>query len=734
MSTQDRIIQVAVPAPIRSTFDYLAPPGAGEIMPGARVRVPFGRRVAVGVVIDSVEDSELPRTRLKTIHALLDRQALVTPELLALLRWTAEYYHHPIGEVLSSALPALLRKGRSTDLPGKEAWTLTSKGRAIDPTHLTRAPLQRHLLEALQDAESALDSEGLRGISLGWRKAMKQLKEKGWVKAQIRDCLESAAVEQQPPPELNEAQRKAIKAIVPALDRYGCYLLHGVTGSGKTEVYLQLVQQVVEAGRQALVLVPEIGLTPQLVARFRARFSLPVAVLHSGLTDSDRLCAWMASGEGHALIVLGTRSAILAPFADLGLIIVDEEHDASYKQQEGLRYHARDLAVMRASRAGVAVVLGSATPSLESLHQARQGNYTLIQLPERVTKAALASVELLDMRRLAVQDGLSHPLVQAIRDRLLKKEQSLLFLNRRGYAPVLMCYDCGWVAPCPRCDASLTFHRGITRLRCHHCGVEQEKPAQCPQCQSGHLHSLGEGTERVEESLMRLFPDARIERIDRDTTRRRGALEDKLERIGKGEADILIGTQMLVKGHDFPEITLVGVLNADQGLYSVDFRSSEVLLQQLIQVSGRAGRGTRPGQVLIQTWHPDHSLFEALQHHQYLEFADNELGQRMEAGYPPCKYFVLMRAESTQPGEALRFLEKAEAMTRSWRNDDVNLMLPVPSPMEKRGGRYRAQMIIEAHRRGPLHRLLKKWISQLESLRESRRVRWSLDIDPIDMY
>ena len=508
-----------------------------------------------------------------------------------------------------------------------------------------------------------------------------------------------------------------------------------MTGSGKTEVYLNVIQQVLAQGKQALVLVPEISLTPQLVGRFERRFSARIAVLHSGLNDQERLNAWLAAREGKAPIVLGTRSAVFTPLKDPGLIVVDEEHDASYKQQDGFRYSARDVAVMRAARGKIPIVLGSATPSLESLKQAREGAYTLLELPDRTGGAGMPDVRLLDMRRLKLSEGLSPPLREAIAARLAKGEQSILFLNRRGFAPVWMCFDCGWVAPCRRCDAQLTLHQKRQKLLCHHCGAEQEMALRCPSCRGENLHPLGEGTERVEGALRKFFPQARIERVDRDSTSRKGALEEKLRRVHEGEADILVGTQMLSKGHDFPNVTLVAILNADQGLYGTDFRSSERLFQLIMQVSGRAGRADKPGEVLIQTWHPGHPLFGALQRHDFHGFADFALTERRETGYPPFSHLTLLRAESPVNGAALKFLQEAHALAlRLSPGENVNILEPLPAPMERRAGRYRAQLLVQSSSRAPLHAFLGQWVAELTEANFSKKVRWSLDVDPVDMY
>ena len=700
------------------------------------MRVPFGRRrEVVGVVVGASEQSALAHERLKRISQVIDNEPVLSDAMLALLSWAADYYHHPIGEVLHAALPALLRRGRTAAVAGLAVWRLTAAGRVVKREALTRAPLQRKLLEALAVAPDGMTAAALANVSRRWSSAIKVLQAKGWVGVQRQAPPPVSGQSLDQAPELNPAQREAVAAIAAGFGAYQCCLLHGITGSGKTEVYLRAIEQTLAQGRQALVLVPEIGLTPQLVQRFKRRICAPIVVLHSGLSDQERLDAWLLARAGKAAVVLGTRSAVFTPLKNPGLIVVDEEHDTSYKQQDGFRYSARDVAVMRASREGIPIVLGSATPSLESLNNARQGSYRLLELPERTGNAGMPSVAVLDMRRLAPVDGLSHPLRMAIAQRLDKGEQSLLFLNRRGFAPVWMCHGCGWVAPCRRCDAKLTLHHRRRKLICHHCGTESKLLEQCPACGDGDLHPLGEGTERVEAALTRLFPRARIVRIDRDSTRRKGALDEKLKRVHEGEADILVGTQMLSKGHDFPNVTLVGVVNADQGLYSVDFRSGERLFQQMVQVSGRAGRGDKPGQVLLQTYHPDNPVFAALLHQDYREFADFALEERRQTHYPPFSHLAMLRAESPKQGSALKFLHRARDLAGKQANaGSVEIMEPVPSPMERRAGRYRAQLLVQSRQRGVLQRFLSGWMALLTESREGKRVRWSLDVDPIDMH
>lgn len=732
MAAPRHIYQVAVPTPLYRAFDYLSPLA---LAPGARVCVPFGRRELVGVVLGEVAKSELPHNRLKPIAQSLDAGPILPPPMLELLRWAAGYYHHPLGEVIHTALPVRLRQGRPASISGVTVWTLTPDGKALDPETLNRAPAQKRLLAALATAPEGLEAEQLAQISPRWAVALKAMRNKGWVSSHQRDSQPVPTANIQGSPELNPGQKSAVAAVTAALGRFRVYLLHGVTGSGKTEVYLNVIEQVLAHGNQALVLVPEISLTPQLVDRFERRFRARIAVLHSGLNDQERLNAWLAARAGKAPIVLGTRSAVFTPLKNPGLIVVDEEHDASYKQQDGFRYSARDVAVMRAAREKIPIILGSATPALESLKNSREGTYTLVELPDRTGGAGMPDVRLLDMRRLKPSDGLSPPLREAIAARLAKGEQSILFLNRRGFAPVWMCFDCGWVAPCRRCDAQLTLHRKRQKLLCHHCGAEQGVVLRCPSCQGEHLHPLGEGTERVEEALQKFFPQARIERVDRDSTQRPGALEEKLRRVHAGEVDILVGTQMLSKGHDFPNVTLVGILNADQGLYGTDFRSGERLFQLIMQVSGRAGRADKPGEVLIQTWHPGHPLFAALQRHDFHGFAEFALNERRETGYPPYSHLALLRAESPMPGAALKFLREARSLAASLApGKGVKILDPLPAPMERRAGRYRAQLLAQSSSRGPLHTFLGRWVAELVEAKFSKKVRWSLDVDPMDMY
>jgi len=728
------ILRIAVPSPLYRLFDYLPPDGPHpEPRPGQRVRVPFGKGACVGVLVEVAQESAVPADRLRPAQAILDEAPLLPPELMNLLAWSCSYYHHPPGEVYTTALPVMLREGREASRRGELRWRLTDPGRLVDLATLKRAPKQGHLLAMLAQGERTTTE--LAAIVEQPLPVLRRLAEKGWVASEEQPCLSvPAASGTEMPPQLNSAQHAAVAALRAAAGRFKPFLLDGVTGSGKTEVYLQAIAPIIAAGQQVLVLVPEIGLTPQLVERFRRRFAVPMALLHSGLSDSERQCAWLMARDGHAPLVIGTRSALFTPLKHPGLIIVDEEHDISFKQQEGFRYSARDMAIVFARQLDIPIVLGSATPSLESLHNAQAGRYQLLRLPERAGSASHPVMRLLDVRQQPMQEGISEPLALLMRRHLEKGGQVLLFLNRRGYSPALICHDCGHVAECPRCDARLTYHSGQQRLRCHHCGTERPVPRQCPKCGSADLRPLGQGTERIEEGLKSRFPGVGLVRIDRDTTSRKGAMEALLQEVHGGEARILIGTQMLAKGHHFPEVTLVGILDADQGLFSADFRASERMAQLILQVAGRAGRANRPGEVVIQTHVPDHPLLRTLVESDYHAFAQAALVEREQAAFPPFSHLALLRAEAVDSAAPLAFLGAARHLAEGQAVAGVQLLGPVPAPMERRAGRTRAQLLVQSHARAALHRLLELWITQLEGLKEGRKVRWSLDVDPVELY
>ncbi|OYT80407.1 MAG: primosomal protein N' [Pseudomonas sp. PGPPP4] len=734
------ILRLALPSPLRRLFDYLPPKGAVEeqLRPGVRLRVPFGRREVIGVLIEVAQETEVPADKLRKALQLLDERPPLPSALFELCQWSAQYYQHSLGDTLSWALPALLRQGEPAERRLQRFWIAQPDARPEDP-RLARAPRQREALKTLRQHPHGVLHELLGQLGLV-KDSLDLLQAKGLVHVETRyhqpHRHQGAWLAQAELP-LNGEQRLAYEA-VRAGSGFHCYLLEGVTGSGKTEVYLQLIRATLEAGRQALLLIPEINLGPQTLGRFEQRFNARIALLHSALTDRERMDIWLAARDGELDIVVGTRSALFTPLKHPGLIIVDEEHDASYKQQEGLRYHARDLAVVRARFENLPVVLGSATPSLESLHNAEQGRYAHLRLSLRAGGAQPPRFERLDVRSRPLDSGLSQPLLKAMGATLERGQQVLVFLNRRGFAPTLLCHDCGWLAQCPRCDARMTYHRGSGELRCHHCDQRQTPPRHCPSCGKLDLRPVGAGTERAEERLQLLFPDVPVLRIDRDTTARKDALGKLLKTIHSGTPCILVGTQMLAKGHHFPKVTLVAVLDADSGLFSADFRASERMAQQIVQVAGRAGRAEEPGQVLIQTHLADHPLMVQLAEEGYPAFARQALQERRAAGLPPFAYLALLRADAHRQDQVENFLEAAyhvaEGLAVNLALPQVELLGPVPAPMERRAGRHRAQLLLQSSSRAPLHRLLGIWVVQLESLPEARQVRWSLDVDPIDLF
>jgi primosomal protein N' (replication factor Y) (superfamily II helicase) len=726
------ILRIAVSTPLYRYFDYLAPHDCNPaaLHAGQRVRVPFGRRTTVGVLLEVVEHTDVATGKLKHALQILDDQAVIAPDVQAMVNWASRYYQYPIGEAFAAALPALLRQGQPAAIQQTRGWRLTVAGAALTPETLVRAPRQAAVIAALRAAPEGLDRSALDAPA----SVLQALSDKGWIESFSADNSLAALAVPDIPHTLNPDQQRAVDRVAAHLDGFHAFLLEGVTGSGKTEVYLHLIGQLLTRGLQVLVLVPEIGLTPQLVTRFRQRFPVALAVLHSGLSDRERLNAWLAARDGHAPIVLGTRSAIFTPLTRPGLLIVDEEHDPSLKQQEGFRYSARDLAVWRARQLGVPVLLGSATPSLESLYNVEQQRYQHLLLPERTGRAELPEFRLIDVRQQPLQDGLTPLLLKEIERHLAARGQVLLFLNRRGFAPTLMCYDCDWVAECRRCDARLTWHQSDGRLHCHHCGSQRPVDTRCPQCGGHDLHPQGQGTERVEQALAGHFPDVEMLRIDRDTTRRKGALDRLLEQARDGEHQILLGTQMLAKGHHFPNVTLVGILDADHGLFSTDFRASERMAQLIVQVAGRAGREDRPGQVVIQTAHPDHPLLATLVTRGYPAFAAAALEERKAAHLPPLTNLALLRAEATEAGAPLHFLEGVRERIRQHGGGGVEAWGPIPASMERRAGRYRAQLLLQSDQRADLQQLLGGLVRELEQSPETRRVRWSVDVDPADTY
>ena len=732
------IVRVAVLSPLRRLFDYLIPNNVVEAWPdckaevGCRVMVPFGRREVVGLVVEHITTSELSLDQLKPVNRLLDSGPLLPSKLLTLFSWAANYYQHPIGDALFGMLPVLLRKGEPLPILGTRYWQLTNKGKGLGSDSLKRARSQKELIDRLLSngacADSILVSDFSRAIitTLESKQLIESFQHAN-TKISTQNILKQDALT------LHDSQRLVLDSI--DQHSFNCYLLDGVTGSGKTEIYLQAIEQTLRYDRQALVLIPEISLTPQTEKRFRDRFNVPIVTLHSGLTDKQRLAAWTSAKRGSAQIVLGTRSAIFTPLARPGLIIVDEEHDQSYKQQEGFRYSARDLAVSRAHKEGISVILGSATPSIESLNNCATGRYNHLILTDRAGTAKQPNWSLVDLKSEKSEAGIAASTLLAISQTVEQGHQVLVFLNRRGFAPAIICHHCGWSAECHNCDSRLTVHRARNRLICHHCDYQQRVPHLCPGCQGQELISLGEGTERSEEYLEKCFPQTKVLRVDRDSTRKKGAMQEVFEIGSSGEPCILIGTQMLAKGHHFANVTLVAVLDADSGLFSPDFRSHERLGQLLTQVAGRSGRGDLPGRVIIQTHQPQHPLLEMLIGSGYSFFAQQIMAERKITQLPPFRHMAVIRAESDRANEAEKFLRTARNIAEGINHPSplISYLGPLPAMLEKRAGRYRFVLQIDASKRSILQVLLDALIVELNLHKDARRVRWSIDVDPQEM-
>lgn len=720
-------------------FDYLS---AGQkVHIGQRVLVPFGRRSQIGIVMAVADSSDVAIEKLKPILQAFAEETPLDAEMLSLIKFSADYYQYPFGQALLSALPARLRQIAPAVSRKQYAYQLTALGLTIDLEQIPkRQLLTRRVFAALKASACALTELELDEISSSARKAIKQLVNLGWASSQqVAAGLRLPALAIAPVPELNAEQTLAVDSILGQAHVFKAWLLHGITGSGKTEVYIRLMQQVLaEDDAQVLVLVPEINLTPQLEARFRSRLAnFPLVSLHSNLSEGERLHHWQLAQAGAAKIIIGTRLSIFTPLPKLKLIIIDEEHDSSYKQQDSMRYHARDVALVRAQRLHIPVVLGSATPALESwhnatAHQAPANKYSLLSLNQRAVSAAkLPQIDCIDTTKVHLQQGLTPQLVAALRLRLARKEQSLLFINRRGYSPVLLCAACHWIAPCMRCSSKLVVHLGLKKLRCHHCGHEQKIPSQCPSCGDADLHPTGHGTQRLEQTLAQLFPAARIARVDRDSTSRKNALVEMLEQVHKLEIDILVGTQMLAKGHDFPNLTLVGVVDTDGALHSPDFRASERLFAQLMQVAGRAGRADKAGQVIIQTQFPEHVLFNALRTQDYVSYANTLLEEREQVQFPPYVYTALLRAEANEYALVQAFLQHAFELARRL-NSAVLVYDPVRPQMERLKGMERGHLLMQSSRRPDLQKLLKFLVAELRGKAIAAKVRWAVDVNPLE--
>ncbi|USD37327.1 primosomal protein N' [Ferrimonas sp. SCSIO 43195] len=726
-------IQVALPVPLRQLFSYLPAADQPLPQPGCRVEVPFGRQSMVGVVVTISDHSDLPDNKLKPIDRVLDPAPVLDDTLWQLSRLAARYYCSPIGMVLNQLLPVKLRQGESAQPQPIKLWQLTEAGRRADLDGLKRAFQQQRLLAYLQTQTQIADGD-VSKLEFS-RQALKALADKGLIEAGERALSFDTDWHQQvtlgeTPQVLNREQAVAVAAISGDLDHFGAYLLEGVTGSGKTEVYLHLMEPILRAGKTVLVLVPEIGLTPQTIERFQRRFPVPVGVLHSAMNDNERLQVWQQAQAGALGIVLGTRSALFTAMPKLGMIIIDEEHDASFKQQEGFRYHGRDLAVMRAQLQQVPIILGSATPSMESLYNVASGKYKRLQLTARAGVAQHVKQRIVDLRLQNLDAGLSRQLLEKMEQHLEAGNQVMLFLNRRGFAPALLCHECGHLHGCSRCDAFYTVHQGSGMVQCHHCGSQKRLPHQCHECGSTQLFTQGVGTEQLEQALVQRYPQYPVVRIDRDTTSRKGSLNQLLEKIRRGEARILIGTQMLAKGHHFPDVTLVGLLDVDGALFSADFRASERLAQLYIQVAGRAGRASKPGEVILQTHQPDHPLLHQLTTQGYGPFADAALKERMDAMLPPAGQMAIIRAEATYANQAQQFLNDANHCFDALPIQRVG---PMPAPMERKAGKFRYHTLLLANDRKHLQQALEHALPRIEQLPSAKRCRWHLERDPQDL-
>lgn len=732
----ERYLHIAVPVPLRQLFTYAIPTelSSHSFKKGDLVEVPFGSRQLVAMVLNIIEgkSEEIESGKLKEIIRVFPAHHRLPSPIMKLLNTAANYYLHPIGEVIQHAMPVLMRHAEPITLEKTQYWRAKddSLEQALDKLNNKRSPKQTELLRRIF-ANAKLTWPNLR--QLGFSTAQRQALEK-------KQLIEAYEIDELPfhwadellnhhdKHTLTHEQAICVSSITQSLNTFACHLIHGITGSGKTEVYLQTIEQALVNNKQVLVLVPEIGLTPQMLARFEQRFSVPTFLHHSGLNDKERYLTWLNAYENKAAIVIGTRSAVFTPLAKLGLIIVDEEHDPSFKQQDSFRYHARDLAIIRAKQANVPILLGSATPSFESLANATSQKYHYHQLTKRPGNSVKASLNLVDVTQQRLESGVAMTTMNAMEQTLARHEQVLVFLNRRGYAPAINCKECHWVADCQRCNRPYTLHKNQGLLICHHCNSQKRIPAQCPSCGSVRLTSIGQGTEQVEQWLQEKFPSKSIVRIDRDSTRRKGELDKKLTQIQQGEHHILIGTQMLAKGHHFPNVTLVVMLDIDGALFSFDYRAPEHMAQQLEQVAGRAGRASKPGKVLIQSQYPQHPLLTQLVNEGYALFAKQGMEERKWAKLPPYGFQALFRAEANKPHLPELFLREISQLDIS-----CDVAGPMPAAMEKKAGKYRYHLLFQAADRPNLHKNLNHVLSHILQMPSANKVRWTIDVDPIDL-
>jgi primosomal protein N' (replication factor Y) len=714
---------------LRQLFDYVSDKPVTDWQPGMRVKVNFANRECIAWVIQVSEpESEEQTAKLKSITSIIDEYSLITEELFKTLVWVSRYYHHPIGEVFQTALPKGLRNDHPAILKTSPFWRYTHE---IAQSKLGEK--QQACLDLLQDEAEGISQTELTRQLGNVSGSLKSLEKKGLIVSDLRPTLPIKSWESAPSFTLNEEQQAVMTSVWESKNQFSTFLLEGVTGSGKTEVYLQLTQRYLDADQQVLILIPEIGLTTQFVNRFKQRLNHPIVVLNSAISTGDRKQAWLLAQSGLAKVIIGTRSAVFTPLLNPGLVIIDEEHDSSYKQQDSLRYHARQVALMRAQKWQIPILLGSATPSLSSFYQVQQKRYTPLLLTQRATGATLPKVQLLHAQHAHHEHGLTPTLIEHMKRHLSAGNQVILFINRRGFAPVLMCHECQWQAKCAHCDARQVVHKQRHILFCHHCGHYQRLIDTCPSCHTSPLHPYGVGTEKIEHHLSDLFPDVPVIRVDRDTTQRVDAFSELLEQVHSGQSQILVGTQMLAKGHDFHDVTMVGILDADQGLFSADFRATEQLAQMITQVTGRAGRGQKAGEVFIQTIQPENPFWSQLLNQGYHQVAQSLLDERASMGMPPAANWIVIRAESQQQSLAMAFLENVQTNLQPSAEQSVMIMGPVPAIMEKKAGRYRAQLLLMSEYRKHLHQLIDDQIHLMTQSRLTRKVRWSIDVDPLDL-
>ena len=713
-------------------FDYGIAPEA-QVLTGLRYRLPFGKGSKAGILLSTHEASEIPPDRIKAAIECLDEAPVLSEHMMALARWLAEYYLQPPGEVLFQCLPGYLRKAKTIKPARVKYWHALPVEAELLKRLRKQSPRQYELLVAIEQAPDGLNAAQLKLINAGWHSPVRALESKQAIKwewskpAGIKIALQAA-------PELNQQQSQVYAEIKSRIDCFSVHLIDGVTGSGKTEVYFRLIQDQLAQHRQVIYMVPEIGLTTQLIERVKRRFGEQFVSSHSGLTDWQRFQAWDRFRQGEVNIMLGTRSCLFSQCDRLGLIVIDEEHDSSYKQEDGIRYHARDVAIQRAQMLDIPIVLGSATPSLESLHNCAREHYTVYRLLHRPTAYAPPRPRLIDTRNARLVAGCSPAVLQRIEHHLSQAGQVLVYLNRRGYAPVVMCHECGWQANCGQCDSRLTLHHSISRLLCHHCGYTQGLPAVCPECGDGDIKHYGTGTEQLEQSLKQRFAQYSVIRMDRDSITSRDEFARQMGKLSQGEPCLIIGTQMIAKGHDYPGITLSVILDADQALFSASYRASERLVQTAFQVGGRSGRGDREGEALIQTRFPEHPLMQALVNSHYRDIADTILKERKMLGFPPYSRVVIFRADALSLDQAIVRLEQiSQCLQVSVQKRGVKCIGPIPALMTRRIGRYRAQLCLMSDDIRQLRGVLREAMPAIKNIPSTHSVKWVIDVDAFDL-